>query len=1077
MKQNIVSQVLKGLELHIYCFAQTLCRSRLEMKKERALENIVLILILCVAALVPLFVVNIQAPLVWRIEEVDTTWWVGEHTSIALDSMDNPHISYQNNYYLDLKYVWWNGTDWDEETVDSTDDVGYYTSIALDSYDRPHISYYDSTNHDLKYARLTPTGWIIETIDSAGDVGMYSSIALDSNDYPHISYYNATGNDLKYARYMKPPGEWQFTTVDSTGYAGLCSSLALDPDDNPHISYYNGSAVKYAKKIGMALWSIAEVDSVSILLGFDQQGSSIVLDSAGNPHISYCDMRMYYPDLKYARWDGADWQVEIVPEPFGDWNLGTYNSLALDSNDYPHVSCYDDTYDTLWYAAWNGTHWNTDHILEYYTDVGRWSSIVIDSNDNPHISCYYDIQGPEPWIRGWLLYATTAPSNQPPVADADGPYFGIEGESIIFDGSSSYDPDGTLIGFEWDFGDGEKGTGVSPTHTYVQDGVYPVELTVTDNRGTPDTDSTTATISDIEPVAQFSGTPRSGNPPLTASFIDLSTSYDGIASWLWNFGDGDSSTEQNPTHIYTEAGIYDVSLTVQEADADSDTEVKEDYITVHIFNITTVDPGIIFDVGMFTSIAVDSSDKPHISYYESTGANLKYAWWTGTGWGIEIVDSTGDVGQYCSIALGEKDYPHISYYDKTNGDLKYAKLTGTAWSIETVDSTGDVGSCCSIAVDPFGYPHISYNGSGLKYAHWTGTAWSIETVDSAAGAGGYTAITLDSSDRPHISYCDEEAKSVKYATLTHTGWNIETVDSGVFGKDTSIDLDSYNRPHISYYNDLASDDLMYAAKIGTPWMTEIVDSVGDVGRYTSIALDSFGNSQITYFDATNGDLKYARQIGSATWMIERLDSNGDVGLYTSLALDSYDRPHISYYNATGGYLKYATLPVIRDLAVVDATTEKSIVGLGYDFSISVTIENQGTYTESFLVTVYADATPIGSSSVITLARGTSVTVDIVGSTLSLAYGDYTINAYVAPAPGEIDTGDNLLPNGGIIVTIPGDVNGDHIVDSYDLFDLGKAYGSNPKEPNWNSHADINNEGIVDSADLAILDDNYGESWI
>ncbi len=1045
------------------------------MKKERVLRNIVLILILCVAAVVPLFVFDIQAPLVWRIEWADYGWRIGEHTSIALDSLGNPHISYRDNYWLDLKYVWWNGTDWDEETVDSTDDVGYYTSIALDSYDRPHISYYDATHQDLKYARFTPTGWIIETIDSDGDVGKYSSIALDASDYPHISYQNATGWNLRYARYVKPPGEWQFTTVDSTGNVGLWTSLALDSSGNSHISYSGaGGTLKYALRIGTT-WSIDQVDSTGNPCWY----SSLAIDSSSRPHISYCDMRAAWPDLKYARWDGVDWQIEIVPEPPAqDWDLGQYSSLALDSSDYPHISYYDNTHGDLWYAAWNGTHWNTDNITEGEAYAqGEWSSIAIDSNDHPHISCY-DAYEASPGLYGKLLHATTAPENQAPVANADGPYFGIEGESIIFDGSASYDSDGTLMSLEWDFGDGEKGAGASPSHAYLQDGLYTVTLTVTDNRGTPDTDSTTATIGDIDPVAEFSGAPRSGNPPLPVRFTDLSTSYDGIVSWLWDFGDGDSSPEQNPTHLYTEAGTYDVSLTVQEADADSDSEIKESYLTVHIFNISTVDPGIIFDVGTFTSIAVDSSDRPHISYYESSRANLKYARWTGTTWNIETVDSTGDVGQYCSIALGENDYPHISYYDKTNGDLKYAQWNGTAWNIETVDSTGDVGQCSSIAVQRKGlvdYPHMSYNGSGLKYAQWNGTAWNIETVDSTPGAGGYTAIALDSSDRPHISYV--APLSLKYATLVPlVGWTLEIVDSGFFGWETSIDLDSYDRPYISYY-DFASHDLLLAKKLHVTWLVETVDAAGDVGRYNSISLDSLGYSQISYYDSTNGDLKYARQAGSSTWTIERIDSDSNVGLYTSLALDSYDRPHISYYNATGGYLKYATLPTVRDLAVISAATEKSIVGQGYEFVIWVTVENQGTYTESFLVTAYADAIVIGSSSAVTLARRTSGTVAVGGSTLGLIHGDYTINAFAVPVPGEADTGDNWLSDGTVTVTIPGDINGDHIVDVYDMYDLGQAYGSNPKTSNWNPHADINNDYLVDSTDLVTLNQNYGESWV
>ncbi|HEY3215211.1 MAG TPA: PKD domain-containing protein [Candidatus Eisenbacteria bacterium] len=79
------------------------------------------------------------------------------------------------------------------------------------------------------------------------------------------------------------------------------------------------------------------------------------------------------------------------------------------------------------------------------------------------------------------------------------------------------------------------------------------------------------------PVANFSGSPTSGPGPLTVQFTDLSTN--GPTSWLWDFGDGGSSTVQNPSHTYTNVGSYSVSLTATNA-AGSDNETKLNYITV-----------------------------------------------------------------------------------------------------------------------------------------------------------------------------------------------------------------------------------------------------------------------------------------------------------------------------------------------------------------------------------------------------------------------------------------------------------------------------------------------------------------
>jgi PKD repeat protein len=96
---------------------------------------------------------------------------------------------------------------------------------------------------------------------------------------------------------------------------------------------------------------------------------------------------------------------------------------------------------------------------------------------------------------------------------------------------------------------------------------------------------------------------------------------------------------------------------------------------------------------------------------------LKYAYYDGS-WHNETVDSTGNVGRFTSIALDTSNYPHISYRDVTNRDIKYAYYDGS-WHNETVDSPANVGQQTSIALDSSNNPHISYRdvtNEDLKYA-------------------------------------------------------------------------------------------------------------------------------------------------------------------------------------------------------------------------------------------------------------------------------------------------------------------------------------------------------------------------
>ena len=168
------------------------------------------------------------------IQTIDSIGYVGEDTSIAIDSNDKIHISYYDGSNTNLKYATNSSGTWVKFTIDNTGDVGEDTSIAVDSNDGIHISYFDDTNGDLKYATDASGSWISSTIDSVGSVGWYASIAVDSSDGIHISYCDSTNYDLKYA--TNSSGSWVNSAIDSTGSVGWYSSIAVDSNDGIHIS-------------------------------------------------------------------------------------------------------------------------------------------------------------------------------------------------------------------------------------------------------------------------------------------------------------------------------------------------------------------------------------------------------------------------------------------------------------------------------------------------------------------------------------------------------------------------------------------------------------------------------------------------------------------------------------------------------------------------------------------------------------------------------------------------------------------------------------------------------------------------
>ena len=163
-----------------------------------------------------------------------------------------------------------------------------------------------------------------------------------------------------------------------------------------------------------------------------------------------------------------------------------------------------------------------------------------------------------------------------------------------------------------------------------------------------------------------------------------------------------------------------------------------------------------------------------------------------------------------------------------------------------------------------------------------------------------------------------------------------------------------------------------------------------------------------------------------------------------------------------------------DIAITDVTLSKTIVSQGYTTRINVTSQNQGECEETFNVTLYANTTQINQTQ-ITLASGASATITFTWNTTGYAKGNYTVGAHATPLPGETDTYDNTHIDGTILVTIAGDVNGDGIVDIFDLNIAGKAYGSFAGDPRYSPEADINSNGHVDMRDIMVIARNYGKT--
>ncbi|RLB31767.1 MAG: hypothetical protein DRH20_15450, partial [Deltaproteobacteria bacterium] len=164
---------------------------------------------------------------------------------------------------------------------------------------------------------------------------------------------------------------------------------------------------------------------------------------------------------------------------------------------------------------------------------------------------------------------TIGTPNRPPVAFVSGPYAGDAGSDIGFDGSTSYDPDGDSLTYEWDFGDGQSGTGDTVTHVYAAQGDYVVTLTVSDGRG-----GTAQSVTSAH-VGPQNNPPQLGTPAFDVSGVLQNTiilTFTAHASdpdgdeliYTWGFGDGEVAAGDTATHAYAAPGIYTVTLYVND---------------------------------------------------------------------------------------------------------------------------------------------------------------------------------------------------------------------------------------------------------------------------------------------------------------------------------------------------------------------------------------------------------------------------------------------------------------------------------------------------------------------------------
>jgi PKD repeat protein len=367
--------------------------------------------------------------------------------------------------------------------------------------------------------------------------------------------------------------------------------------------------------------------------------------------------------------------------------------------------------------------------------------------------------------------------NIPPVAMFTTSVYGLD---VTADASGSYDPDGVIVSYDWDWGDGSMGSGVIATHTYAMSGLYTVQLTVTDNEGASGTASADVLVEEIlyPPVALFTYT----TDELTVN-VDGSGSYDPdgtIASYAWDWGDG-SVMDSGITamHTYAMDGTYTITLTVTDDDgltgtASADVSLATKKAPVAMFTETV----------LWLDVSVDASGS-----YDPDGTIESYAWDWGdgsTGSGVTATHSYAMEGTY-TITLTVTDNDGMTGTATKDVSVSPEPLppvamftVSTSYLVVSVDASG--------SYDPDGMI-VSYDwdwgdgstGSGVTATHTyamegTYTITLVVTDDDSMTDDESKQVTLSAEPQPPVAMF---TASVSYLT-------VDVDASGSYDPDGSI---------------------------------------------------------------------------------------------------------------------------------------------------------------------------------------------------------------------------------------------------------------------------------------------------